>query len=190
MTKGRIEAFSDGVIAIIITIMVLEMKVPHGHDLATLMPLLPVFLCYVLSFANVGIYWNNHHHMFHAVKHVGGWVLWANLHLLFWLSLMPFATGFMGENDFAPVTVFVYIVDLLMCALSYLLLENALLAQHGRDSDFARALAKSVKDKVSMGIYLVALVASAFAPLVSLILVAVVAAIWIVPDRRFAKAPE
>jgi len=133
MTKTRIEAFSDGVIAIIITIMVLELKVPHGDDLATLMELLPIFLCYVLSFANVGIYWNNHHHMFHAVKHVGGWVLWANLHLLFWLSLMPFVTGFLGENGVSPLTVAVYAFDLLMCAIAYTVLVIALLAQHVAD---------------------------------------------------------
>ncbi|NBZ89785.1 TMEM175 family protein [Stagnihabitans tardus] len=188
MTKGRIEAFSDGVIAIIITIMVLELKIPHGEDFRALVPLIPIFLSYVLSFANVGIYWNNHHHMFHAVKHVGGWVLWANLNLLFWLSLLPFATGFMGENHFAPVTVFVYCLDLLMCAVSYLLLEMALIAQHGRDSDFARALSKGVKDKASFGLYLAALVISVFLPLVSLAIVALVAALWVVPDRRFVKA--
>lgn len=188
MTKGRIEAFSDGVIAIIITIMVLEMKVPNGHDIEALWPLLPVFLSYVLSFVNVGIYWNHLHHMFHAVRHVGGWVLWANLHLLFWLSLMPFATGFMGQNGFAPITLVVYVIDLLMCAMAYLLLEMALIAQHGRDSDFARALAKGVKDKASFGLYLLALVLAYVQPLISLILVARVAAIWIVPDRRFAKA--
>jgi uncharacterized membrane protein len=188
MTKGRIEAFSDGVIAIIITIMVLELKIPHGHDLAVLKPLVPVFLSYALSFVNVGIYWNNHHHMFQAVRHVGGWVLWANLNLLFWLSLMPFATGFMGENDFAPVTVFVYCFDLLMCALSYLLLEVALMTQHGRDSDFARAINKGIKDKASFGLYLTALVVSTVLPVAALAIVAVVAALWIVPDRRFAKA--
>ena len=180
MTKGRIEAFSDGVIAIIITIMVLEMKVPHGHDIEALWPLLPVFLFFV----NVGIYWNNHHQMFH----VGGWVLWANLHLLFWLSLMPFATGFMGENVFAPITLVVYFFDLLMCAMAYLLLQMVLIAQHGRDSDFARALAKGVKDKASVGLYFPALVLAYVQLLISLILVALVAAIWIVPDRRFAKA--
>jgi uncharacterized membrane protein len=134
MNKGRVEAFSDGVLAIVITIMVLELKVPHGHDISMLLPLLPIFLSYVVSFANVGIYWNNHHHMFQAVKHVGGWVLWANLHLLFWLSLMPFATAFMGENNFAPPTVALYAFDLCMCALAYQLLVQALLAEHGRDS--------------------------------------------------------
>ena len=190
MTKGRIEAFSDGVLAIIITIMVLELKVPHGHDLEALRPLVPVFLAYVLSFVNVGIYWNNHHHMFHAVKHVGGWVLWANLHLLFWLSLMPFVTGFMGENAAAPWTVLLYCVDLMMCAVAYFLLEAALVSQHGKDSDFARALNKSTKDKLSVVAYLVALGLALFVPLLSLALVAGVAVIWIVPDRRFVGTKE
>ena len=190
MTKGRIEAFSDGVIAIIITIMVLELKVPHGEGLDALLPLLPVFLSYVLSFTNVGIYWNNHHHMFHAVKHVGGWVLWANLHLLFWLSLMPFATAFMGENGFAPVTVAVYAVDLMMCAVSYTLLVMALLAEHGAGSDFARALGSDRKGKISLACYGAAVVLAFVQPVVALALVAVVAAIWIVPDRRFARAAE
>ena len=190
MTKGRIEAFSDGVIAIIITIMVLELKVPHGEGLDALLPLLPVFLSYVLSFTNVGIYWNNHHHMFHAVKHVGGWVLWANLHLLFWLSLMPFATAFMGENGFAPVTVAVYAVDLMMCAVSYTLLVMALLAEHGAGSDFARALGSDRKGKISLACYAAAVALAFVQPVVALALVAVVAAIWIVPDRRFARAAE
>ncbi len=147
MHKGRIEAFSDGVLAIIITIMVLDLKVPHGHDLAALQPVLPIFLCYILSFVNVGIYWNNNHHMFQAVKHFGGWVLWANLHLLFWLSLVPFTLAFMGENGFAPLTVAVYSFDLLMCGLAYLGLQKALIAQHGKDSDFARAIGCDLKGK-------------------------------------------
>ena len=190
MTKGRIEAFSDGVIAIIITIMVLDLKDPEGHDWADFKPLVPIFLCYVLSFANVGIYWNNHHHMFHAVRHVGGWVLWANLHLLFWLSLMPFVTGLIGESDFAGVTVFLYTADLLMCALAYYLLVQALLAQHGRDSDFARALGRDMKEKLSLAAYILALPLSLILPVASLCLIAVVAAIWVVPDRRFARLPE
>lgn len=188
MTKGRIEAFSDGVLAIIITIMVLELKVPHGHDFAALRPLMPIFLCYVLSFANVGIYWNNHHHMFHAVKHVGGWVLWANLHLLFWLSLMPFATAFMGENDFAPATVATYALVLCMCAISYTLLSLALLAQHGPDSDFARALKSGHKEWLSLACYVVSIPLAFWQPYLSLFFIAVVAILWIVPDQRFAKA--
>ncbi len=187
VTKGRIEAFSDGVIAIIITIMVLELKVPHGHDLAALQPLLPVFLCYVLSFANVGIYWNNHHHLFHAVKHVGGWVLWANLHLLFWLSLMPFATAFLGENGVTQGTVLVYCLDLWGCALAYFLLEAALLMQHGHKSDFAAQLKRGTKDRLSLLLYIVAIAATFWWPPLSLALVALVAAMWIVPDRRFVE---
>ncbi len=190
MTKGRIEAFSDGVIAIIITIMVLELKVPHGHDLAMLKPLVPVFLCYVLSFVNVGLYWNNHHHMFHAVKHVGGWVLWANLHLLFWLSLMPFATGLVGENELGSIPVALYAFDLTMCAVAYTLLVFALIAQHGKDSDFARALGSDIKGKVSLAAYLAAIPLAFFAPVISLVLIAVVAVLWVVPDRRFARAVE
>lgn len=190
MTKGRLEAFSDGVLAIIITIMVLELTVPHGRDLSVLVPLLPIFLSYVLSFANIGLYWNNHHHMFHAVRHVGGWVLWANLHLLFWLSLMPFATAFMGENEFAPVTVAVYALDLLMCAVAYRLLVMALLGQHGRDSAFARALGSDRKGKVSLLCYGIAMPLAFLAPLLSLVIIAIVAAIWIVPDRRFAPLAE
>ena len=187
MTKGRIEAFSDGVIAIIITIMVLELKVPHGHDWTALQPLVPVFFCYVLSFANVGIYWNNHHHMFQAVKHVGGWVLWANLHLLFWLSLLPFATGLMGENDFAAFPVMIYGFDLVMCAVSYTLLVFALRAQHGAESDFARALGSDTKGKLSLAAYVASIPAALISPWISLALIAGVAMIWIVPDRRFGR---
>ena len=190
MTKTRIEAFSDGVIAIIITIMVLELKVPHGDDLATLKELLPIFLCYVLSFANVGIYWNNHHHMFHAVKHVGGWVLWANLHLLFWLSLMPFVTGFLGENGVSTLTVAVYAFDLLMCALAYTLLVLALLAQHGKESAFAHALGSDLKGKLSLASYVIAIPLAFWQPLLSLVFIAAVAVMWIVPDRRFANAHQ
>jgi uncharacterized membrane protein len=188
MHKGRIEAFSDGVLAIIITIMVLELKVPHGHDFAALLPLWPVFLSYVLSFVNVGIYWNNHHHMFQAVKHIGGWVLWANLHLLFWLSLLPFATAFMGENGFAPTTVALYAFDLFMCAVSYTMLVYALLGQHGTDSDFAKALGSDRKGKLSLACYALSMPLAFVLPSLSLGLIAVVAVIWIIPDRRFARA--
>ena len=190
MTKGRIEAFSDGVIAIIITIMVLELHAPHGHGWADFQPLVPVFLCYVLSFANVGIYWNNHHQMFRAVRHIGGWVLWANLHLLFWLSLMPFVTGLTGENDFAPVTVFLYTADLMMCGVASYLLVLALLAQHGLDSDFARALGNDRKEKISVLAYALALPLSFFLPIASLLLIAFVAVLWVVPDTRFARIVE
>ncbi|MGV8984914.1 MAG: TMEM175 family protein [Cypionkella sp.] len=190
MTKGRIEAFSDGVIAIIITIMVLDLKVPHGADWAALQPLIPIFLCYVLSFINVGIYWNNHHHMFHSVKNVGGWVLWANLHLLFWLSLMPFVSGLIGENDFAPLAMVLYAFDLLMCGVAYTVLSITLLGQHGPDSEFARALGHDRKGKISMVAYFIALLLAYFLPLVSILLIAVVAMIWVVPDTRFAHQPQ
>ncbi|MEO8243852.1 MAG: TMEM175 family protein [bacterium] len=186
MTKGRIEAFSDGVIAIIITIMVLEMKVPHGEEFRDLLPLWPVLLSYILSFINVGIYWNNHHHMFHAVKHVGGWVLWANLHLLFWLSLMPFASGFMGENHFGPVPVFLYAVDVLMCAVAYSLLERALVGQHGRDSEFAKSLKGGRKEQLSTLLYVLAIGSALWIPELAMAFMVTVAAIWIIPDRRFS----
>ena len=186
MHKARIEAFSDGVMAIIITIMVLQLRVPHSQDLAALQPLLPIFICYVLSFAYIGIYWNNHHNMFHAVKHVGGWVLWANLHLLFWLSLLPFSTEFMGENAFAPATVALYALILTLCAMSYTLLTRALVTEHGVTSDFALALGSDSKGTVSLACYVLAIVQAFWFPLVSLVLMTGVALIWIVPDRRFA----
>jgi len=186
MTKGRIEAFSDGVIAIIITIMVLELKVPHEPDMNALSHLLPVFLAYVLSFLNVGLYWNNHHHMFHSVKHVGGWVLWANLHLLFWLSLMPFATGFMEESGFEPMPVALYGADLLMCGLSYTLLALSLIAEHGKDSDFARALGSDLKGKLSLAAYAISIPMAYVNVWISLALILAVALSWVVPDRRFS----
>lgn len=188
MTKGRVEAFSDGVIAIIITIMVLELKVPDHHDLAALGPLFPVLLSYVLSFANVGIYWNNHHHMFHAVQHVGGRVLWANLHLLFWLSLMPFATAFMGESTFAGVPLAIYDIDLLMCAAAYFLLERALIAQHGRTSAFASALSHSWKDMASPLLYLIALPLAFVWNWGALALIVGVSLMWLIPDTRFERS--
>ncbi len=187
MTKGRVEAFSDGVIAIIITIMVLELKVPHGHDFAALWPLWPVFLSYVLSFLYVGTYWNNHHQMFHAVKTVGGQVLWANLHLLFWLSLLPFSTGFMGENSFAAVPMAVYSFNLFMCAVAYWILTRVLIVGHGRDSDFARALGSDFKGRISVLIYVVAIGVAFLAPALAFGLLALVMLIWHVPDRRFER---
>ena len=185
MGKGRIEAFSDGVIAIIITIMVLEIKVPHGEDWASLRPLIPVFLAYVLSFMNVGIYWNNHNHMFQAVKHIEGKVLWANLHLLFWLSLMPFATGFMAENHFAPIPVAVYAFDLFMCAVAYTILVMHLVGHHGKDSDFAKSLGSDFKGKTSLALYLAAIPLAFVYSWISIALMLIVAGIWFVPDRRF-----
>jgi uncharacterized membrane protein len=187
MGKGRIEAFSDGVIAIIITIMVLEIKVPHGEDLASLVPLIPVFFAYVLSFINIGIYWNNHHHMFQAVKHIEGKVLWANLHLLFWLSLMPFATGFMSENHFATVPVALYAFDLFMCAVAYTILVIHLIGHHGRDSEFAKAIGSDRKGKISVLAYLIAMPAAFVHPWISLVLILAVACIWFIPDRRFER---
>ncbi|MGB8818018.1 MAG: TMEM175 family protein [Rhizobiaceae bacterium] len=187
MTKGRIEAFSDGVIAIIITIMVLELKVPHGHDLAALQPLVPVFLSYVLSFANVGIYWNNHHHLFQAVKHIGGAVLWANLHLLFWLSLLPFATAFMGENGFEKIPVALYAFDLLMCAIAYTILVIVLVGRHGKESDFAKALGSDFKGKISLALYTAAIPLAFLNQWIALALILAVAIMWFVPDRRFAN---
>jgi len=145
MKKGRLEAFSDGVLAIIITIMVLEMKVPHGHDLVSLKPLIPVFGSYILSFIYIGIYWNNHHHLMHTVKQVSGGILWANLHLLFWLSLVPFVTGWMGENNFETVPVAMYGVVLLMAAIAYWLLQLRILKIHGKQSILAKAIGKDFK---------------------------------------------
>ena len=184
MTKGRLEAFSDGVIAIIITIMVLEMKVPHGEDFAALQPLIPVFISYVLSFIYVGIYWNNHHHLMHAAQHVNGGVMWANLNLLFWLSLFPFTTGWMGENHFAPVPVAVYGVNCIMTALGYTILVRFLLATHGSDSMLAKAIGNNFYGYISLAIYAAAVAVSFFASYVSLALYFLVAAIWFIPDRR------
>jgi uncharacterized membrane protein len=187
MTKGRLEAFSDGVIAVIITIMVLEMKVPHGTDAAALVPLLPVFLTYVLSFIFVGIYWNNHHHMFHAVRHVNGAVLWANLHLLFWLSLVPFVTGWMGENHFETLPVAAYGAVLLCAACAYTLVTRTLLPIHGKDSTLAQALGKDVKGNISIVIYAVSIGLAFVQPWIACAGYVLVAAIWIIPDRRFEK---
>ena len=185
MTKSRLEAFSDGVIAVIITIMVLEMKVPHGAEMAALLPVLPVFLTYVLSFVFIGIYWSNHHHMFHAVHHVSGAVLWANLHLLFWLSLVPFVTGWMGENHFQALPVAAYGVVLLCSACAYTILTLVLRGIHEKDSTLARALGKDLKGKISIAIY-VASIALAFAqPWLACAGYVLVACIWICPDRRF-----
>jgi uncharacterized membrane protein len=188
MSKGRMEAFSDGVLAIIITIMVLEMKVPHGDDWTALRPLFPVFLSYVLSFIYVGIYWNNHHHMLHASSRVTGGILWANLHLLFWLSLVPFVTAWMGENHFAAVPVALYGVVLLMAGGAYSILATALARHHGKESKIAVALGKDFKGKVSLLIYAVAIAATSFSPALAGGLYAVVALIWLVPDRRIEKA--
>lgn len=187
MRKGRMEAFSDGVLAIIITIMVLELAVPHEPDLAALLPLAPVFLSYVLSFVFLGIYWNNHHHLLQATENVDGRVLWANLHLLFWLSLIPFVTGWMGENRFAARPVALYGAVLLFAALAYFLLTRALLAIHGRDSVLATALGRDFKGKLSLVFYAVAIPLSFVAPWLALGLYVLVAIIWLVPDRRIEE---
>jgi uncharacterized membrane protein len=188
MGKNRMEAFSDAVLAIIITIMVLEMKVPHGADFAALRPLLPVFLTYVLSFIYLGIYWNNHHHMLHVTEHVSGAILWANLHLLFWLSLFPFVTGWMGENHFAAIPTALYGVILLMAAVAYWILQQAIIARHGRESLLAKAVGRDLKGKLSPVLYVIAIFAAFFAPWVAGALYVLVAALWLVPDRRIERA--
>jgi len=187
MNKGRLEAFSDGVIAVIITIMVLELKVPHDADPEALVPLIPVFLSYVLSFVYVGIYWSNHHHMFHAVHHVNGATLWANLHLLFWLSLVPFVTGWMDETHFAPLQVAAYGAVLLLSASAYTILTRVLVAEHGKDSLIAKALGSDIKGNISLAIYVVAIAIAFWQRWIACVLYAVVAAIWLIPDRRFEK---
>jgi uncharacterized membrane protein len=187
MGKGRLEAFSDGVIAIIITIMVLEMKVPHGTDFAALVPLLPVFLAYGLSFVYIGIYWNNHHHMLHAAHKVSGPVLWANLHLLFWLSLVPFVTGWMSENRFARLPVALYGGVLFMAGLAYYWLAHCLADHHGPDSKLAAALGTDRKGKISLVAYAVAMPCAFVSEWISLLLYVLVAVMWFVPDRRFER---
>ena len=187
MGKNRLEAFSDGVIAILITIMVLELKVPHGEDLATLQPLLPVFLSYVLSFVYVGIYWNNHHHMLHAARRIGGAILWANLHLLFWLSLFPFVTGWMGENHFAAMPTALYGVVLLMAAIAYWILQRTIIAREGPDSILARAIGKDVKGNASVVIYAAAIPAAFVNQWISQACYIFVAVMWLVPDRRIER---
>ncbi|HEY3645279.1 MAG TPA: TMEM175 family protein [Gammaproteobacteria bacterium] len=187
MGKGRLEAFSDGVLAVIITIMVLEMKAPQGADLAALMPLLPVFLVYLLSFIYIGIYWNNHHHMLHAVERIDGRSMWANLNLLFWLSLVPFVTGWMGENHFAAVPTALYGVMLLMAAISYTLLQMSLVAANGRDAKLANAVGSDWKGKLSIAGYVLGILLAFVHQAISDVLYAAVALMWFVPDRRIEK---
>ena len=188
MGKTRLEAFSDGVIAVIITIMVLEMKVPHGEEMAALAPLWPVFLGYVLSFVYLGIYWNNHHHMFHAVQKVTGPMLWANLHLLFWLSLVPFVTGWMGENHFAAVPTALYGVVLLMAAIAYWILQQIIIVSQGPGSLLKVAIGNDWKGKLSPVAYAVAIVTAFWSQWISGCIYALVALIWLVTDRRIEKA--
>ncbi len=187
MGKGRLEAFSDGVIAIIITIMVLELKVPGKPDLAALGPLVSVFLSYVLSFAFVGIYWNNHHHLLHAVQKVNGNILWANLYLLFWLSMVPFVTSWMGENHFAATPVALYGVVVLMNGIAFTILTRVLVAHHGKDSALARALGSNFKGKASLVLYAAAIPLAFVDPRIALALYVLVAMMWFVPDRRIEK---
>jgi uncharacterized membrane protein len=186
--KGRLEAFSDGVLAIIITIMVLELTVPHGATLAALQPLWGVFLSYVLSFIYVGIYWNNHHHLLHTMRRVTGGVLWANLHLLFWLSLVPFVTGWMGENRFAAVPTAIYGVVLLMAALSYWILQRAIIASQGEGSLLKKAVGSDWKGNASPVLYVIGIASSLVAPAIGFAVYVLVAAIWLVPDPRIERA--
>ena len=187
MTKGRLEAFSDGVIAIIITIMVLELKIPHGGDLAALRPLLPTFLTYAMSFVFVGIYWNNHHHLLHACRRVTGGILWANLLLLFWLSLVPFTTAWMGENHFGPVPSAVYGGVLMMAALAWFILQTLIVRAQGEDGLLRRALGADWKGRLSPLLYLAGIVAAFCVPGLAQALYLVAALIWLVPDRRIEK---
>lgn len=190
MGKGRFEAFSDGVIAIIITIMVLELRVPHGDSLEALQPLVPKFLSYILSFIYLGIYWNNHHHMLHAVKEVNGLSLWANLHLLFWLSLIPFVTAWMGENHFTKWPVVLYGVVLFMCAIAYTMLSKLRIRNQGKNEKLARAFGKDEKGKLSLLLYLVGIAAAFLSQTISLTLYTIVALIWFIPDRRIEKVMD
>jgi len=187
MSKDRLEAFSDGVIAIIITIMVLELRAPQQASWTALVPLLPVFLSYVLSFVFLGIYWNNHHHLLQAIERVDGQVLWANMHLLFWLSFTPFVTAWMGENNFAAQPVALYGIILLLAAVAYYILTQTLLRLHGRNSVLAKALGRDVKGKISPVIYLVAILVSFVAAWLSCALYVLVAIMWLIPDRRIEK---
>jgi uncharacterized membrane protein len=190
MTKSRLEAFSDGVIAILITIMVLELHVPHGSDLAALRPLIPRLLTYALSFVFLAIYWNNHHHMFHTVDHVNGRILWANMHLLFWLSLIPFVTGWMGENDFAELPTAIYGCVLLLAAIAYTILVYAIINHEGPHSKLAAAIGNDVKGKISAALYVVAIPSAFLDRRIAWAIFLTVALIWLIPDRRIEKKFE
>jgi uncharacterized membrane protein len=187
MTKNRLEAFSDGVLAIIITIMVLELKVPHTPDIAALQPLIPVFLSYILSFLYLGIYWNNHHHLLHTAKHVNGGILWANLHLLFWLSLFPFVTGWMGENHFAQIPTLIYGTILLLAAIAYYILQSLIIKTEGKDSLLVKAIGKDIKGKASPILYSTAILSVFISPWIAQAIYVLVALIWLVPDKRIEK---
>ena len=190
MQKARLEAFSDGVIAVIITIMVLEMKVPHGDDPSALLPLVPVFVSYVLSYVYVGIYWNNHHHMLHATRTINGPILWANLHLLFWLSLVPFVTGWMGENHFAAIPVALYGVVLLMSAISYYLLSRCIIRHEGNESLLGTVVGRDFQGKISVVIYVAAIALCFVNRWIAIALYYFVAFLWFVPDRRIERLRE
>jgi len=187
MHKARLEAFSDGVLAIIITIMVLELRIPHGQELSALKPLIPVLLCYVLSFVYIGIYWNNHHHMLHAARRVTGGVLWANLHLLFWLSLLPFVTGWMGENSFARIPTALYGADLMMAGIAYWILAHALVAVEGEESILGKAIGKDRKGVLSVVLYALAIPMAFYKEWASQAIYVLVALMWLVPDRRIER---
>ena len=188
MAKGRLEAFSDGVIAVLITIMVLELKVPHGTGWDTVQPLMPAVLTYVLSFVFLGIYWNNHHHMFHTVDRVNGAILWANNHLLFWLSLVPFTTGWMGENHFAPLPTAVYGAVLLMSGLAFLILEKTIIRHQGAHSRLRAAVGKDVKGKLSAALYILAIPLAFVHQMISDAIYVAVALMWLIPDRRIESS--
>jgi len=188
MTKNRLEAFTDGVLAIIITIMVLELKVPHGGSFDDLKPLLPIFVSYILSFIYLAIYWNNHHHMMQTVEHVTGKILWANMHLLFWLSMVPFVTGWMGENHFTAATMFLYGVVLLGAAIAYYILQSLIIASHGKDSILAKALGRDLKGKISPVLYVLGIVSAFWYVWISGALFILVAIIWLIPDSRIERA--
>lgn len=187
MSKNRLEAFSDGVLAVAITIMVLELKIPHGASFAFLLPLMPKFLSYILSFIYIGIYWNNHHHMLHTTQKVTGSVLWANHHLIFWLTLIPFTTGWMGENHFAPIPIIVYGGVLLMCAIAYTILQQTIINSQGAGSVLKKAIAGDWKGKLSPVGYFTAMVAAYWLPWLSLSLYVLMAFIWLIPDSRIEK---
>ena len=187
MTKGRLEAFTDGVLAIIITIMVLEMKVPHGGDFEALTPLIPVFGSYILSFIYLAIYWNNHHHMMQTVKHVNGGILWANMHMLFWLSLIPFVTGWMGENEFTTATVFSYGMVLFMAGTAYWILQRLIIKSHSKDSILAIALGKNTKGNISPILYILGIVCSFYSVWISGAIFILVAIMWLIPERRIER---
>ncbi len=189
MTKSRLEAFSDGVLAIIITIMVLELKIPHGEELSDLQPLINVFISYLISFVYIGIYWGNHHHLLHTVHHVSSKIIWANMHLLFWLSLVPFSTGWMGENHFGRMPLAVYGINLLVCAIAYYILQLVIMSHYTHTTKLIEALNKQQKKgMLSLAGYILTIIFAFFYPAVSLILMGAIAVLWIVPDKNIEKA--